>query len=156
MLSFLLALSFFSLSSAANVTLAPLFSGDSVILQASVPARIWGNATPGSSVRLLLDGAPTGTASADAAGRWEALLPPQPPSWRVLSLAVEDAAGGGGAPALAALRFGLVLLCSGQSKWVTARAPPLPRGARAAPRNTPRSPPPPPHTHTHNTPAAWT
>ena len=101
------------LAHAANVTLASLFEGDSVVLQAGRGgARVWGAAAPGATVRLSLDGAPAGTAVATASGYWEALLPEQPPSWHVAALVAADAAGGG-VDALASLRFGTVMLCSG-------------------------------------------
>ncbi len=102
------------LASAANVTLSSLFLGDAVVLQSGRGgARVWGAAAPGARVRLTLDGAPAGVAVASATGAWEALLPVQPPSWRVAALLAADDAGG--AAARAALRFGTVLLCSGQS-----------------------------------------
>ena len=144
----LLSLSAAIASAAANISLASLFQGDSVVLQSGpVGARVWGNATPGAHVNLSLDGAPAGAAVTDSLGRWEALLPPQPPSFRVRTLRVEDAAGGGGAPpAVAALRFGFVLLCSGQSKCVS--RPPPPRAARKC--SHPSCPPPP-----SPSPAAW-
>ena len=99
-------------ASAANVTLASLFWGSSVVLQAgNSGARVWGSASPGASVRLTLDGAPVGTSVADASGRWETLIPEQPPSWRVLTLRVADDSS----DSVASLRFGTVMLCSGQS-----------------------------------------
>lgn len=103
-----------SAARAANVTVASLFLGESVILHAGGGgARVWGGASPNASVRVTLDGAPVGGAVADASGRWEVLLPAQPASWRVVSLSAVDEAGGSGA--LAALRFGYVMTCSGQS-----------------------------------------
>lgn len=99
---------------AANVTVASLFLGESVILRAgSGGARVWGRAAPSASVRVALDGAPAGVAVADASGRWELLLPSQAASWRVVSLTADDEAGGSGA--VASVRFGVLMACSGQS-----------------------------------------
>ncbi len=104
-------------------------------------ARVWGNSTPHAQVNLFLDGAPAGVAVADSSGRWEAPLPPQPPSFLVRSLRAEDAAGG--APALADLRFGFVLLCGGQSKCVAFSDPTAFNGARTLTSPHTR------YTHTH-------
>ena len=102
-------------AAAGNVTLHSLFTGSEVVLQSGAQgARVFGAAPAGATVQLTLDGAPAGTAQADATGHWEAVLPAQPPSWHVAALAAGDAAGGG-APAAAAVRFGFVLACSGQS-----------------------------------------
>jgi len=111
---YLLALCF-SLAFSADVSLFSLFLGDSVVLQSGAGgARVWGGAAPNAKLLLSLDGSPAGSAVADGTGRWEALLPAQAPSWNVLVLTVSDAAGGG-AQAVASLRFGTTLLCSGQS-----------------------------------------
>ena len=99
---------------ASNVTLHTLFTGDNVVLQSGAPgARVFGSAPAGATVQLTLDGAPAGSALADATGHWEAVLPAQPPSWHAAALVATS--GPGSAPAAAQLRFGLVLLCSGQS-----------------------------------------
>lgn len=110
----LLLLTAASLARAGNVTLASLFLGDAVVLQAGRGgARVWGVAAPGASVRLTLDGVPAGVSVASSTGNWEALLPEQPPSWHIAKLRASDVAGGG-VDAQASLRFGTVMLCSGQ------------------------------------------
>lgn len=55
--------------------LAPIFS-DHAVLQRQQPIRIWGWGTPGASVTVRLDTV-TAQTEVDAAGRWQAELPPQ-------------------------------------------------------------------------------
>ncbi len=69
---------------AADLTLAPLFS-DQMVLQREQPLAIWGQATPGVSVKVrLLDNAGAdiqtaqGSAIANNDGRWQATLPALP------------------------------------------------------------------------------
>ena len=94
------------------ISFASIFNGASVVLQAGgTGARVWGVADAGASIALSLDGAPAGNAAADATGRWEAALPPRGASWAAATVA----ATAGGATATAVVRFGFVLLCSGQS-----------------------------------------
>lgn len=100
---------------AQNVTLHPLFRGDNVVLQSGGEgARVFGTSSPSATIQLTLNDAPAGTAVANATGYWETTLPAQPPSWKVFTLKASDASGGG-APAVATLKFGFVLLVSGQS-----------------------------------------
>ena len=112
--AFIILASFFLLPPASAITFFSLFTGDNVVLHsgAATGARVWGSSSsPNSLVSLSLDGAPAGTATADAAGRWEAVLPPRPPSWRAVLLSAADASGA----ASTRVRFGVTILCSGQS-----------------------------------------
>jgi len=106
---------------ALPLTFSSVFIGDSVVLQSGASgARVWGTAAPGATVALTLDGAAAATApAADAAGRWEAALPPTPPAWRAAALAATD----GAATVLTSVRFGHVVLCSGQSNMFVTREP---------------------------------
>ena len=84
-----------------------------MILQQGTPARVWGACSPaGAPLRLLLNRAPAASAVCGPAGDWLATLPPQPTRWAAL-LRVE--ATGSGAGSESVVKFGHVLLCSGQS-----------------------------------------
>jgi hypothetical protein len=95
---------------AANVSFSSLFIGESVVLQALTPALVWGTADPGANVILTLDGNPAGQALSNASGLWEALLPAHAPSWHTVLEAYD-----GSSAATTVLRYGHVILCSGQS-----------------------------------------
>ena len=60
----------------ADVKPMSLFS-DNMVLQRDMPLRIWGMASPGEQVAIAL-GDTSVKASADAQGRWAAMLPPRP------------------------------------------------------------------------------
>lgn len=92
-----------------NVTFSSLFIGESVVLQHE-NARVWGTADAGATVALFLNGKSAGSALADSTGNWSATLPSQVPAWDV-----ELQARAGSAVATTHVRFGFVLLCSGQS-----------------------------------------
>ena len=77
---------------AADFTLAPLFS-DHMVLQREQPVPVWGQAQPGSQVRVTLQN-PAGTelhppqqAIADQQGRWQVTLPALPAAGPLLLLA---------------------------------------------------------------------
>jgi sialate O-acetylesterase len=93
----------------AETRLASLF-GSNMVIQRGLPARIWGTATPGSSVRVSLE-AQRLTAIADADGAWTASLRPVPVGGPY-TLAV---ACGDSVITLTNLLGGDVWLCSGQS-----------------------------------------
>ena len=96
----------------ATVSFASVFIGESVVLQSGRGgARIWGSASVGAAVSLTIDGTPAGSANTDASGRWELLLPEHAVSWRS-ELVASDASGGS---ATTVVRFGITILCSGQS-----------------------------------------
>src|SRR5437899_199964 len=57
----------------------PNLIGDHMLLQRDMPARIFGKASPGESVRISFRGQDVQT-SADAVGRWEAWLKPMQPA----------------------------------------------------------------------------
>jgi sialate O-acetylesterase len=61
-------------SAVAEVRLAAVF-GDHMVLQRGRPLPIWGWAEPGEAVRVALGGRHRET-TADAAGRWQVILPP--------------------------------------------------------------------------------
>ena len=86
--------------------------GRGAVLQQGVPVAVWGSSSAsGRAVELALDGKPVAKASVQADGSWSAQLPPQPTSWG-RTLSASDASGG---TAHAEVRFGAVVLCSGQS-----------------------------------------
>lgn len=62
----------------ADVSLPNPLIGDHMVLQAGVPAPVWGNAAPGEKVAVTLDGK-TASAVADANGRWIVKLGPLKP-----------------------------------------------------------------------------
>ena len=112
------ALSALARPASAAISFASIFIGESVVLQAGgAGSRVWGAADSGASVALSLDGTPVGSTAADAAGRWEAALPPRAAGWATATVA---ATVPGGATATAVVRFGFVLLCSGQSNSANA------------------------------------
>src|SRR3954468_12528144 len=69
----------------------PHVFGDHMILQRDRPVPVWGWATPGANV-IATFGPATASSAADATGRFEMTLPPQPLSKRSLALTV--ASGG--------------------------------------------------------------
>jgi sialate O-acetylesterase len=72
--SALCALALFALPVYADVTLPAIIS-DHMLIQQQMPVRIWGKAAPGEAVSVELAGKQAATV-ADAAGHWEAFLPP--------------------------------------------------------------------------------
>ena len=97
-----------SLASAAPI-LAPVFT-DHAVLQRGQPIRVWGGATPGASVSVMLGEAET-TATTDAEGRWSATFPAREPG-AALSLTAKTV---GDSQTISDLLVGDVWLCSGQS-----------------------------------------
>lgn len=95
---------------AGELALAPIFT-DNMVLQRERPVPVDGVADQGSRVTVLLDGVAVQTVNADAAGKWQAMLPPQP-AGRVAQLTVRS---GAASLTLANIAFGDVFLCSGQS-----------------------------------------
>ena len=65
-----------SIASARGETHLPAIFADHMVLQQERPIPVWGSDAPGRSVQVTL-GKDTASASADAAGRWKATLPPQ-------------------------------------------------------------------------------
>lgn len=90
--------------------LASVFS-DHAVLQRDQPIRVWGQAAPNASVAVDLSGAAV-TATADAQGRWSAVLPARPAGGPALTLTVQ---AGGQSQVVSDLLMGDVWLCSGQS-----------------------------------------
>ncbi len=97
-----------SLASAAPI-LAPVFT-DHAVLQRGQPIRVWGGATPGASVSVMLGEAET-TATTDAQGRWSATFPARQPA-AALSLTTKTVSD---SQTISDLLVGDVWLCSGQS-----------------------------------------
>ena len=99
---------------ASTVNFASMFVGDSVILQSGVEVRVFGTAqTPSSLVVVSLDGKQVSSTVSTSTGVWEAVLPPQAPTWGALMTAQVPAQGGGSVSN--SVRFGHVVMCSGQS-----------------------------------------
>ena len=90
--------------------LASVFS-DHAVLQRDQPIKVWGQAAPNAAVSVDLSGA-RASATADAQGRWRAVLPARPAGGGALTLAVE---AGGERQVVSDLVMGDVWLCSGQS-----------------------------------------
>ena len=63
-------------SARAELRLHGLFS-DHMVLQRDMPLRVWGSAAPGEAVQLVFRGQSLRT-RADARGRWEMRLKPEP------------------------------------------------------------------------------
>lgn len=96
--------------------MSPLFANvfaDHAVLDASA-SRIWGSTAAHDIVHLSLDGSFVANSTADASGRWSALLPPMPTGPTAFTLR---------ASAVPSLRqqllddvvFGRVFICAGQS-----------------------------------------
>ena len=82
------------------------------VLQRDVPITVWGRGVPGDRVELTLDGARVARGQADADGRWEVTMPPQPTAWsRTLAVSGDSAA----VAVPTVVKVGVVVLCSGQS-----------------------------------------
>lgn len=71
---FLLTVSLFSLSAAADVTLPSLIA-DHMVVQRGLPVRVWGMAAPNENVEVTFRGESKSTA-ADPLGRWSLYLSP--------------------------------------------------------------------------------
>lgn len=101
----------------SSLQLSPLF-GDHMVLQRGQPIRVWGNATPGDTVRVHFRGRQA-QAKANAQGRWLAQLPPSA-AGGPFELRVE----GSRALSLRDVMVGDVWLASGQSnmEWSVADA----------------------------------
>jgi hypothetical protein len=102
----------------------PLFVGGAVLQHGESAAVFGTGGTPGVNVTLSLAGAPVAEAAPDAAGAWKAHLPPQPVGWSV-ALSAQSAASAGSSGSFSSadttVSFGVVVLCSGQSKYVCVR-----------------------------------
>jgi sialate O-acetylesterase len=59
---------------AQQLSFAPIFN-DGAILQCELPVNIWGNARPGSTVDVFLNGQKVSTTNTGDAGRWMAVIP---------------------------------------------------------------------------------
>lgn len=87
---------------------ASVFTGGAV-LQSDVEFAIWGTATKATSVELHLDGKRIANNVPVSNGKWKTYLPAQITSWSsILTVA------GGGTTHSVAVKFGQVVLCSGQ------------------------------------------
>ncbi|MCH7225900.1 sialate O-acetylesterase [Haloferula sp. A504] len=87
---------------------------DHMVLQRDLAVPVWGFAAPGTSVEVLLDDAPAGSAVADANGRWTVHLAPQAHDGG-LSHELKLMASGEVVQTVSDVIFGDVYLCSGQS-----------------------------------------
>lgn len=97
-------------SQAIAAPLASVFS-DHAVLQRDQPIRVWGRAAPNTAVSVDLSG--TGvSATADAQGRWSAVLPARSGGGPALTLTVQ---AGPERQIVSDLVMGDVWLCSGQS-----------------------------------------
>ena len=100
-------------AAASGLSFDPLFLNGAVLQQAAKVAVGGRSDAHGSAVELSLDGEVMAHTTVDGAGRWEASLPPQPTSWaRTLAVSDKKAPAAG---ATVAIKFGAVVLCSGQS-----------------------------------------
>ena len=93
-----------------SLTLSNLFSSNMILQRGPEQARVWGTASPASTVTLSLDSTKL-TTTASAAGDWSLALPAQPAS-HGRTITVQ---GDGAALTLSDVAFGDVYLCSGQS-----------------------------------------
>ena len=107
-----LALLSFAVGAAADLSLGSFLSDAMVLQRKPESAVLWGGASPGATVSVSLDGAVVASAVADAAGSWQASLPPQPAGIEHTIL-VSD---GASEIHLSDIAFGDVYLCTGQSK----------------------------------------
>lgn len=99
-----------SIAASAELRLASVFS-DSMVIQREKPVRVWGEAEPHASVKVMLDREQQ-NAIADDTGRWQVALPAMPGSKKPRSLVVSS---GGRQVAVRDILVGDVWLCSGQS-----------------------------------------
>ncbi|MBW8735129.1 MAG: glycoside hydrolase family 2, partial [Asticcacaulis sp.] len=100
-------------ASAAHAQEAPKFArifGDHAVLQRGASANVWGTAAPAQAVTVSLDGQ-SATATADAKGKWRAVLPGLKPGGPYTL----TASAGGTTTTLNDVMVGDVFLCSGQS-----------------------------------------
>lgn len=97
-------------SPALTAPLASVFS-DHAVLQRDQPIRVWGRTAPNAAVSVDLSGSGT-SATADAQGRWNAVLPARPGGGPALTLTVQ---AGAERQVVSDLVMGDVWLCSGQS-----------------------------------------
>ena len=96
--------------SASGLTLPQAISSNMVLQRAPASARLWGLASAGSRVDVVLDSTRyNATASAD--GRWTLDMPPQPAG---INRSI-NISGDGTSLALTNIAFGDVYICSGQS-----------------------------------------
>lgn len=116
-----------------GVAFASMFSGGAV-LQKEARVAVWGTSSSGagSAVQLSLGVAHVASAIVAANGTWRAHLPPQQVSWAV-TLTASD----GHSTTRVTVKFGQVLMCSGQVRRAMAETqltqPPPPPLRRAAP-----------------------
>lgn len=96
-------------ASAQTPEFAPRFA-DRMVLQQGAPITVAGTSAPGSAVEISLGDA-TASTTADRAGTWQAVLPPQSPA-RGLTLSATSTEG---AATRSDIHIGDVFLCSGQS-----------------------------------------
>lgn len=111
---FLLILSLLTLSPptpTSALQLASVISSSMVLQRAPQRSRIFGTASPNSTVTLTLDTSPPSYSIADAYGHWSLLLPPHPASLDH-TLTIQ---GDSTTLTLTDIAFGDVYLCSGQS-----------------------------------------
>jgi hypothetical protein len=85
---------------------------DMAVLDAAA-ARVWGDASPGAAVSVVLDGVLVANATAAVDGTWRALLPPVAASSSEHTLSA--ASGASAQQTLHRVLFGRVFVCSGQS-----------------------------------------
>lgn len=97
-------------AASAELRLASVFS-DNMVIQRERPVRVWGEAKPGASVKVMF-GQQQRDAVGDAAGRWQVSLPAMPASKDPQTLMVSS---GGREVAVRNILVGDVWLCSGQS-----------------------------------------
>jgi sialate O-acetylesterase len=98
---------------AAPPLLNPLFE-DHAVLQRGRPIPVWGETSAGAAVTVTL-GAASASATADAAGRWRALLPAMEAGG---PYALEAKSSSGAVAAAQDILLGDVFLCAGQSNMV--------------------------------------
>jgi sialate O-acetylesterase len=89
---------------------ASTFHGGAV-LQSGVLVTIWGNSSGTDSITLTLDGKHAAVATPATDGKWTARIPSQQPSWASV-LTAKDSSG---RAVSVTIKFGQVVLCSGQS-----------------------------------------
>lgn len=98
-----------SSAAAADLSIASLFS-DHMVIQREQPLKVWGWATPGDQVRVMI-GAENATATTSADGRWSVTMnPPATVGPHTMKVSSEDSS-----IEIADILVGEVWLCSGQS-----------------------------------------